>query len=200
MVRTDGPAPRTISVGHFLSVHRPEVTGFLISFAVIARLWMVHHSIFEHVRAYNQALLTLSLLWGFTIVVLPLPTAIISELHDDRLAVAIYIGNMALSSLLLTAMTIVVARNPELEAEHNPFAAHSTISSVASTSLFLLALLLGSTIASVGLWACLLLILSGPVSAVLERSGRSRRAKAAAAQTAIDDAATSDEAASEPAG
>jgi uncharacterized membrane protein len=89
---------------HFFTEEWPQVLAFLISFAVIARLWVAHHSLFEHVAMYNGRVILLSLVWSFTIVVLPLPTAMSAEFDTDRLTIAFYLGTMLLSSLTLTLL------------------------------------------------------------------------------------------------
>src|SRR5436305_3338921 len=53
------------------------IYSFLLSFAVIARLWVTHHRLFEHVKAYSYPLLVANLCWLLTIVVLPFPTEMI---------------------------------------------------------------------------------------------------------------------------
>jgi uncharacterized membrane protein len=66
-----------------ISDHKTQILSFLLSFVVIARLWLTHHRIFEHVKAYNSRLMELNMFWLLTIVILPFPTAMISG-SDDR--------------------------------------------------------------------------------------------------------------------
>src|SRR5690625_1650731 len=61
--------------GVFFTEHFGQIGTFLISFAVIARLWVGHHRIFEHLRSYSPRVLMLTILWSLTIVIMPLPTA-----------------------------------------------------------------------------------------------------------------------------
>ena len=42
------------SATEVITDHQPEVFGFLLSFAVITRLWFAHHNFFRHVRAYSR--------------------------------------------------------------------------------------------------------------------------------------------------
>jgi len=144
-----------------------QALGFVISFVVIARLWRGHHSLFQHVRAYNRRLLSLSLYWTFTIAVLPLPTAIIAQALIDRAAIAVYVGTMTASSILLTVMTVVVHRNPDVEDPDNPISVSIRAGSFASTSLFMAALIVCVVLGSI--WPMFILMLGRPVTALFQR-------------------------------
>jgi uncharacterized membrane protein len=157
------------TVGDFFSDHHDQLLGFLISFVVIARLWRVHHAIFQHVDAFNRALLNLTLAWAFTIVVLPFPTALISELTVDRLSVAIYIGTMTLSSLTLSAMCVIVTRNQAMNSSVSPLPPSLQRANLVTTFLFVMATFIGSILPRVGLWALLVLLLAGPISVAIDR-------------------------------
>jgi uncharacterized membrane protein len=49
-------AAENFTIQRFLGEHWPQLLTFLISFLVIARLWISHHSIFEHVARYSRRL------------------------------------------------------------------------------------------------------------------------------------------------
>jgi uncharacterized membrane protein len=95
----------------FIGDNWNSIGAFALSFAVIARLWMTHHAVFEHVKSYNRPLLLLSLLWAFTVVLLPLPTEMVSQFRTSPLTVGVYTGTMAASSLTLMAMTLLIRRS-----------------------------------------------------------------------------------------
>jgi uncharacterized membrane protein len=151
----------------FLAGNASQVLGFVISFWVIARLWRAHHGVFRHVRAHTPLLMNLSLFWTFTIAVLPLPTAIISEFASDRPSVGLYIGVMALSSLTLSIMTVLVSRNPEVQDPEEPVTRLAVVGSVTTSSLFLVVFVVG--IATASLWPLFLLLLTGPIVDVFRR-------------------------------
>jgi uncharacterized membrane protein len=160
-------------VSAFLSDNSDQLLGFSISFVVIARLWRAHHAIFEHVRAYSVTLLYLSLVWAFTIVLLPLPTAIISEFSRDRLAAGLYIGTMAVSSLTLTAISFTVTRDSTVEHTENRLTAASMVGSATTSALFVAALAIALVFPAAGIWSLLVLFLTGPLSTlVLRRMAR----------------------------
>ena len=164
--------PTNVLPGDFLLDHLSELLAFLLSFAVIARLWISHHALFEHVSTYSPALRNLSLLWAFTIVLLPLPTAMVAHWSTDSIVVGFYIGTMFVSSLLLTSMTILTHRSAALQEPANPLPSRAIIASTLSTAEFLLALILGTVFQEINYWALFALFLSAPVFLILRRHDR----------------------------
>jgi uncharacterized membrane protein len=157
------------SVERFLADNASQLLGFSISFAVIARLWMAHHSLFQHVRAHTPLLVWLNFFWAFTIAMLPLPTAVISQFHIDSAARALYIGTMAASSLILTVILVTMVRTPGVIDPNAPLSSHAVSGSVISSALFLVAFLIGTLSSTIGLWAMLVLFLAGPLERVFAR-------------------------------
>jgi uncharacterized membrane protein len=151
------------SVASVLSNHIGQIGAFVLSFAVIARLWVAHHAIFEHVNGYNRPLVMLTLSWAFTIVLLPLPTAFTAVYSPNRATVAMYIGVMTVNSLLLTVITLLVRGNPKLEVPEYPVPSRQLASSLVTCAAFILALILGVSIPGVTYWGLLLIALSGPL-------------------------------------
>lgn len=115
-----------------------QIYTFLLSFAVIARLWAAHHSLFERVTTYNSTLLRWHLAWVFAIVVLPFPTAMIAGFGDDPFTPLLYIGTVLLASVCLTGLVLVVHRNPELRGEDLP--EKTIFNSVVTTASLVVAL------------------------------------------------------------
>lgn len=159
-------------VGTFLYDHLPALGAFALSFLLIARFWMIHHGIFEHVVAYSPRLRTLSLAWAFTIALLTLPSAMLSTWDVSPLGVAFYIGTLAANSALLTAMTALVYRDKSLENPKNPVTLERVLHSLTATVLFVVALALGSLVPSVNYLALLALFLSAPVGVLIRRRVR----------------------------
>lgn len=102
------------SVNALLRENQAEVWAFLLSFAVIARLWFVQHDSVRHVVGYDRRLARLLLLWALTIVFLPFPTALVAETPDDSTTKLLYIGSMVLSTAILTLVEARLARHPGL--------------------------------------------------------------------------------------
>ncbi|MCU1435756.1 MAG: hypothetical protein JWR71_2481 [Pseudarthrobacter sp.] len=57
----------------------PELFAFILSFVIIARVWMSHHTDFFRIRDFNARLAWLNMLLLFFIVMLPATTAVLSD-------------------------------------------------------------------------------------------------------------------------
>ncbi len=161
-------------LGALLGDHLVDFGAFVLSFVVIARLWLVHHELVEWVGRYDAAFTWLCLMWAFTIVLLPFATQVIADFGTDRVSVALYVGTMAASSLASTLLFVLVRRRPELRREGVAAADVPLIPGLVATGLLVLALVLGVTFRSVNFLALLLLFLGGPVEALVGRLGRWR--------------------------
>jgi uncharacterized membrane protein len=144
--------------------------AFLLSFAVIARLWMAHHRLVEQVGAYDGAFIVLNFGWLLTIVFLPFATQLTAQFAtSDRLAVAVYVGTITVSSVFLAALGVLVWRRPALlrkgvaQRDVVPWAL------LANAGTFVLALVLGTALPRVNYFGLLLVFLTGPVERVLAR-------------------------------
>jgi uncharacterized membrane protein len=144
--------------------------AFLLSFAVIARLWTGHHRMVERVGGYDTTFVLVNLGWVLTIVFLPFATQLAAAYPvRDRLAVGVYIGTITLSSIFLSAAAVLVWRRPALrrtgvtEEDAFPRAAFLT------TGLLVLAFALATAIPAVNYYGLLLLLLTGPADRLLPR-------------------------------
>ncbi len=167
--------------GSFLGAHSPELLSFALSFAVIARLWYSHHQLFEHIERYDTRLVVLDILWAFTIVLLPLPTAMINRFATEPLVIGFYIGTMTVSALSLTAMTllvrgdrrlqstVLVRGDRRLQSTENPLGSDALGGISASATLFVVAFLLGVLVPGMNYWALLVLFFSGLLGTVYAR-------------------------------
>lgn len=151
-----------ISLGALLQQNWGTLLAFLISFAVIGRLWMVHIAVFEWVDDYRPALVWLNFLWLLSIVGLPFAANLLSYADHDRAVYALYIGIMIVASTSTFAMGLLLARSPALLRTDAPPAARQAPS--ATTALILVvALVLAVTVPSVNMAWLLLLFLSSPL-------------------------------------
>lgn len=148
--------------------------AFLLSFAVIARLWLAHHRIVERVGAYDGAFLFANFGWALTIVFLPFATQLIAEFPaTDRLAVGVYIGTITLSSLFLAAVGVLVWRRPALRREGVTEREVAPWVVLANAGAFVVALVLGTALPHLNYYALLLLFLTGPIDRLIR--GRKQR-------------------------
>ncbi|GLY89066.1 DUF1211 domain-containing membrane protein [Actinoallomurus iriomotensis] len=156
--------------------HQPEIWTFLLSFAVIIRLWLSHHKAFQHVRAYSTPLVLCNSAWLLAIVVLPFPTEMVGVFDNSRFTTGLYIGTVFVATGLQAAMYLIIRIDPEVASEDTPLPGEFVLGAVTAAVLLLLALVVALTVPGVGYWALLLLLLSGPV----EWAWRRRHAVAAA--------------------
>jgi uncharacterized membrane protein len=174
-------APKGQSVTRMLDLHSFELFAFVLSFIVIAMMWRAHHSLFEHLQAYNQALLRVNELWLFTIIVVPFATELINRAHDSRVANGLYVGTLMTSSFCLSATTYIARREPELRHPdsasdpENQIDAPSWITSAMLAAVFALVV----AVPAVNMWPLLILFLGDPIRNVLGRRRRTAAAPAA---------------------
>jgi uncharacterized membrane protein len=161
------------SLGSVLSSEAGQFFAFFLSFAVIARFWLVHHRVVEGVGAYDPAFLLLNLLWILTIVLLPFATQVVGSYPPEPLAVLIYIGTITVSSVSLSAIAWHVWRTPALR-RHADEPAPTPWASLVTPAILVVALLIGTLSRRVNYGAMLLLLLTGPVESWLRRRERAR--------------------------
>lgn len=84
----------------------PRLFAYALSFVIIAKTWMSHHSDFALIRRFNPTLAWLNLALLFFIAMLPAPTSVLSEYGDDPTPwpSILYAGNIAAIYLLMSAM------------------------------------------------------------------------------------------------
>lgn len=166
-----GGEVRTGEVADLLREHADDILGFLLSFVVIARLWLAQHAIVAPLVRQNAVVIRLLLGWTLTIVFLPFPTALVTATSNDGLAKLLYIGTMAVSSALLALLARAVGSDRNLrDTDDAPGAAQAS----ATAGTFLLALVVSLAFPATGYWPLLLLLLTDPLVARLSRR-RARR-------------------------
>ena len=68
----------------FFTENGSRLIAFVVSFVVIAKFWLVHHSLFEKVVSYTQPILIANFVWLISIVFIPLPTEMLGETRSGR--------------------------------------------------------------------------------------------------------------------
>jgi uncharacterized membrane protein len=158
------------SVGALLRGQQALMGAFFLSFVVIANLWLSQHHLLRHVVATNALLTRLLVAWTVTIVFLPFPTALVAGPGDSSgqaVTKLLYVGTMAVSSLLLGLICLVVSRHPVLrDSESSP----DPLRAFASAAAFLVALAVMLLIPPTSYWPLLLLLVSDRVVAWYRRT------------------------------
>ena len=160
-----------LTTSEYLREHSDQLVAFALSFVIIASFWRAHHALFEHVAAYSQPLLWLNILWMFTVVWLPVPTALAGSLETDGSELLLYIGSLLANGLVSVALHLVLRRNPALWEPGNPPTAAGLHGAVTFAALLVVAMVIALAVPGVGYWALLVLFLSGPAERVIARAG-----------------------------
>ncbi len=92
----------------------PKYLGYLLSFVGISTFWVIHHSIFRSIAAYDRGLLYLNFVFLTVVAFVSFPTSLLGEYGEHRLPVVVYAGTLAMGRLLLTAIHWYSTKNGRL--------------------------------------------------------------------------------------
>ncbi|MFF2277019.1 TMEM175 family protein [Agromyces sp. NPDC058126] len=179
-------------VAEWFDRHGGQLMSFTLSFVLIAMFWLTNHRVFARLERTTPALLWLSVAWMFTIVWLPVPTAMLGSMEEDDAQKAVYVGSLIVTSLVSLAIRWYLLRHPGLHGESPVRLRRGILADAISVVLFSLALLISITVPVIGYWAMFLLVLVSPlhalVSRLFERGERGGRGAPEGAGTARPDA------------
>ncbi|MEU8972154.1 TMEM175 family protein [Streptomyces monashensis] len=160
--------PLTDIVPELVATHRPpmdaitghpwQIRSFLLSFLVIGRQWLSHHRLFGNVVTCDTKLITVNMLWLFTVVVLPFPTQMVGVYGTDEFTCLFYIGTVTVKSLCLTGLMALVRKNARSTSVRKPIPSRRWIDSVSSTVTLIAAFLIAAFVPGVRYLALLLLL------------------------------------------
>ncbi|MFD0521185.1 TMEM175 family protein [Paractinoplanes durhamensis] len=171
LLETVAEAP---SFDELVHEHRAQFGALLLSFAVIFRFWWAHHRLFRHISRLSGWLVVWSAVWTFAIVLLPIPTAVISAFSSSAGTVFFYGATLVLASGSLTALALIAYRNPELSEGRTPVPRDALLGNVTIFATQALATAVGCIFADrVNYWAFFLMFLTGPIERVVRRRWRS---------------------------
>jgi uncharacterized membrane protein len=158
-----------IDTAGFLGDHGDQIFAFGLSFVIIARFWVSHERLFDSVEHWTGWLMFLNVIWMLTVVVLPVVTAMVGSMETDRLQITLYVGTMLFNSLVMAGMSLLVLRVPATWGEGTGPGPGGMAGSLSVAVLMAVALALALALPGVGYLALLVLLLSNPLQAVLER-------------------------------
>jgi len=158
----------------WLNANTGQLFSFALSFVLIANFWLTHHRLFAGIHRVTNGLLWLTIAWMFTIVWLPIPTALVGQLQTepgqtDPGQEVLYIGTLALTSLVMFLSRLYVLRHPSLHDIPAARLRSGLAADLVTLGLFLLALAVALVFPEVGYWAMFLLLLVGPVHRLITR-------------------------------
>ena len=148
------------SVAELLRTHQPELSSFLLSFVVIARLWFAQHRAVRPLVVSHHYVSALLVLWMLCIAFLPFPTALVAKAGDQPATKVLYIGTMALSTVAIGLVSGVMRRNPQITDGYDKPSAEP---GVVSGLLLVLALVITLAVPATGYLPLLLLFLETPI-------------------------------------
>jgi uncharacterized membrane protein len=157
------------TAAEILAAHSDDLFGFALSFLVIARLWLGQHRIMSGVVRQTTTLVWLLLAWSFTIVFLPFPTSLVTTTDQDTGAKILYLGTMAVSSVVLALIAWVIRHDGSVrDTTEVPDLWQSAGVAVG----FLLALAIMLAFPATSYWPIAILALVDPVERLVRRRDR----------------------------
>ena len=159
----------------YVQVEHKQLFSFALSFLIIAVFWMNHHRVFDRVEKATNALIWLQVGWMFTIVWLPVSTAMLGSLPDDAMQKLLYIGALLASSLLMLGTRLYLRRRPELHRIAPESLRRGLIAEIVMSCLFAISLVIAVLVPDIGYAAMFLLLLAGPAQAIIARKSRAHR-------------------------
>lgn len=164
-----------MSTAEFLDEHSGQLLSFGLSFLLIATFWMGHHRQYRDVEWVTGPLLWINVAWMATIVWLPVPTAMIGQMDSDALQAVVYIGTLIMTQVTTLAGWLYLARHRELGAVEPETIRAGVIGDLAAIILFAAALAIAVAASPNGYAGLFLLLLSDPMSRLLNHLFRRRR-------------------------
>lgn len=164
-----------LSTREYVIEHDGQLVAFALSFVVISVFWRGHDRLYAPVAHFNKPLFWLNVAWMFSIVWLPVATAMVGAMETDPLQLTLYIGTMFTTSLITVGTHLLLWRSPQLRTPGDVFDVSALRGVSVATGLFGLALGLALTVPGLQFWSLLVLTLNGPVEWALSRSSRWKR-------------------------
>lgn len=144
-----------------------EIISFFVSFAVIGRYWVAHHSFVARLGWMDGRFVGLNLVFLAFVAFLPFPTAVLGDYFDNPLSVVVYALTIAVVSGLEVVMLLHAQRRGLMrEAMNDDDFRWEVLQSAAPVGFFLLSIPLAfwSSIAAVVCW-----FMTGPFEAIASR-------------------------------
>lgn len=165
------------STAEFFDEHSGQLLSFALSFFLIATFWMGHHRQYRDVEFVTGPLLWINVAWMATIVWLPVATAMIGQMDTDPLQAVVYIGTLIMTQVTTLAGWLYLARHRELSTVSTETIRLGAIGDLAAIVLFAAALAIAVVASPNGYAGLFLLLLSDPLSRLLNRLFRKRRSE-----------------------
>lgn len=156
----------------YLEEEQGPLWSFALSFLIIALLWINHHRVFDRVEQVRIPLVWLQVGWMFTIVCLPVSTAMLGAMPTDTAQKIVYIGSLLMSSLFMLATRVYLWRQPTLHRIARGSLRRGVVAEIVTATMFAISLIVSICFPAIGYSALFLLLLSGPIQALVARRQR----------------------------
>lgn len=165
-----GDADPARGTGPWLSEHTGQVVSFVLSFGLITLFWINHYRLFEDVDRVDPALVWLTAAWLFSIVWLPVATALSGRMSDaDGTTKIVYVGSMIVTSILLLVQRLYLGRHPQLHRSDPHRLKRGLAADVSTAACFTLALVVMLAVPRWGYYPMFLMFLTGITQRWLDR-------------------------------
>jgi len=153
----------------FLGENVGQLASFCLSFFIILLFWRGHDRLLTRVEHQGSGLFWLNGLWMFSIVALPVVTAMVGAMETDRLQLGLYIGTMLTTSLIMGGIQLDLQRRPQLLRDQVAPPRSDLAPAAANSIMFAIALVIALAVPGAGFWSLLALFLRGPLEHLLRR-------------------------------
>ena len=158
-----------LNTAQFIAANDGQLASFCLSFFIILLFWRGHDRLLTGVEHQGSGLFWLNGLWMFSIVSLPVVTAMIGAMETDKLQLGLYIGTMLATSLIMAGMQLILLRRPQLLRDGVTRHPSDLAPAIANSIMFALALVIALTVPGAGFWSLLALFLRTPLEHLLRR-------------------------------
>ncbi len=93
----------------------PRFISWILSFAILCRLWIVHHGLLKTGNTRSRGFMAWNLVFLGAIAIIPFPSSLLSEHHDQALSVFIFSANYAVAGVALAGMAVAYRRQSKSE-------------------------------------------------------------------------------------
>jgi uncharacterized membrane protein len=98
------PSADIARIDHWIETLGGDMLAYFLTFAVLGRLWLVHHRLFATLATFDSRLVVLNLAYLSMIVLIPFPAELLGDYGDERVPVMIYATVLGLAAGLNWAM------------------------------------------------------------------------------------------------
>lgn len=94
------PGASAARVDRYVETLGGDFLAYFLTFAVVGRLWLVHHRLFATLESFDSRLMVVNLVYLSMIVLIPFPAELLGDYGDQLLPVVIYAGVLSVAATL----------------------------------------------------------------------------------------------------